>query len=324
MKKERVDVLLVKQGLFSTREQAKRAVMAGEILGENEERLDKPGMKISVDTELHFKGTKMPYVSRGGLKLEKALKVFKVDAKNKTMLDIGSSTGGFTDVALQKGAKLSYALDVGTNQLDWKLRNDPRVKSIENRHINDLTKDEIDGSIIDYIVMDVSFISIKKILPDLLTFFNPETKLMALIKPQFEANKEDIAKGGIVKDEKVHKEIIKDIVEFAKEGEVIKASLRSKSEGNLTQASPLSDMTIDTAQDVTVSIDVKETASGTVEMTGTVTNGSNSQSIGTITCSTELASSKDLVWTIYYGTGTEGDGTATILTMKDLTITPLA
>ena len=113
-------------------------------------------------------------------------------------------------------------------------------------------------------------------------------------------------------------------VEFAKEGEVIKASLRSKSEGNLTQASPLSDMTIDTAQDVTVSIDVKETASGTVEMTGTVTNGSKSQSIGTITCSTELASSKDLVWTIYYGTGMEGNGTATILTMKDLTITPLA
>ena len=132
MKKERIDVLLVKQGLFDSREQAKRAVMAGEILGENEERLDKPGMKIDPETKLHFKGTKMPYVSRGGLKLEKALKVFKLPVRNKIVLDIGSSTGGFTDVALQKGAKQVYALDVGTNQLVWKLRQDPRVVVMEN------------------------------------------------------------------------------------------------------------------------------------------------------------------------------------------------
>ena len=127
MTKERVDVLLVKQGLFATREQAKRAVMAGEILGANEERLDKPGMKIDPETKLHFKGTKMPYVSRGGLKLAKALKVFHLSVRGLTVLDIGSSTGGFTDVMLQKGATLSYALDVGTNQLVWQLRQDPRV-----------------------------------------------------------------------------------------------------------------------------------------------------------------------------------------------------
>src|SRR5699024_1334876 len=129
---ERIDVLLVQQGLFESREQAKRAVMAGEILGENEERLDKPGMKIDPEIHLHFKGTKMPYVSRGGLKLAKALKVFKINLRDRTVLDIGSSTGGFTDVALQNHARLSYALDVGTNQLVWKLRQDERVVVMEN------------------------------------------------------------------------------------------------------------------------------------------------------------------------------------------------
>ena len=132
MEKERVDVLLVQQGLFDTREKAKRAVMAGEILGVNEERLDKPGMKIPVATELHLKGKPMPYVSRGGLKLEKALKSFEIDVTDKTVLDIGSSTGGFTDVVLQNGAKMSYALDVGSNQLVWKLRQDPRVVVMEH------------------------------------------------------------------------------------------------------------------------------------------------------------------------------------------------
>ena len=127
--KERVDVLLVQQGLFNSREQAKRAVMAGQILGENEERLDKAGEKIPVTTALHFKGERLKYVSRGGLKLEKALNDFDITVQDKVVLDIGSSTGGFTDVALQNGAKLVYALDVGTNQLAWKLRSDERVRS---------------------------------------------------------------------------------------------------------------------------------------------------------------------------------------------------
>lgn len=218
MKKERVDVLLVKQGLFSTREQAKRAVMAGEILGENEERLDKPGMKISVDTELHFKGTKMPYVSRGGLKLEKALKVFKVDAKNKTMLDIGSSTGGFTDVALQKGAKLSYALDVGTNQLAWKLRQDDRVIVMENTNFRYSKLEDFTKGQPDLATIDVSFISLQLILPTLHEIIQNNGDVIALIKPQFEAGKEKVGKHGIVRDPKVHLEVLNKIISFAAEG----------------------------------------------------------------------------------------------------------
>ena len=217
MKKERVDVLLVKQGLFSTREQAKRAVMAGEILGENEERLDKPGMKISVDTELHFKGTKMPYVSRGGLKLEKALKVFKVDAKNKTMLDIGSSTGGFTDVALQKGAKLSYALDVGTNQLAWKLRQDDRVVVMENTNFRYSKLEDFTKGQPDLATIDVSFISLQLILPTLHEIIQNNGDVIALIKPQFEAGKEIVGKHGIVRDPKVHLEVLNKIISFAAE-----------------------------------------------------------------------------------------------------------
>ena len=217
MKKERVDVLLVKQGLFSTREQAKRAVMAGEILGENEERLDKPGMKISVDTELHFKGTKMPYVSRGGLKLEKALKVFKVDANNKTMLDIGSSTGGFTDVALQKGAKLSYALDVGTNQLAWKLRQDDRVVVMENTNFRYSKLEDFTKGQPDLATIDVSFISLQLILPTLHEIIQNNGDVIALIKPQFEAGKEKVGKHGIVRDPKVHLEVLNKIISFAAE-----------------------------------------------------------------------------------------------------------
>lgn len=217
MKKERVDVLLVKQGLFSTREQAKRAVMAGEILGENEERLDKPGMKISVDTELHFKGTKIPYVSRGGLKLEKALKVFKVDAKNKTMLDIGSSTGGFTDVALQKGAKLSYALDVGTNQLAWKLRQDDRVVVMENTNFRYSKLEDFTKGQPDLATIDVSFISLQLILPTLHEIIQNNGDVIALIKPQFEAGKEKVGKHGIVRDPKVHLEVLNKIISFAAE-----------------------------------------------------------------------------------------------------------
>ncbi|GAY72914.1 RNA binding methyltransferase FtsJ like [Lentilactobacillus kosonis] len=181
MEKQRVDVLLVEQGLFDTREQAKRAVMAGEVLGKNEERLDKPGVKIPVDTELHIKGTPMPYVSRGGLKLEKALKVFNISVQDKVVLDIGSSTGGFTDVMLQNGAKLSYALDVGSNQLVWKLRQDPRVVVMEHTNfryskVADFTEGQPEFSSID-----VSFISLKLILPTLKDIIVPDGQVVALI-----------------------------------------------------------------------------------------------------------------------------------------------
>lgn len=215
MKKERIDVLLVKQGLFETREQAKRAVMAGEILGENEERLDKPGVKISEETVLHFKGKKLPYVSRGGLKLEKALKVFDATVQDKTVLDIGSSTGGFTDVALQNGAKLSYALDVGTNQLVWKLRQDPRVVVMENTNFRYSKKEDFEFGQPNFATIDVSFISLHLILPALKKIITENGDVVALIKPQFEAGKENVGKHGIVRDEKIHRQVLEDIVQFS-------------------------------------------------------------------------------------------------------------
>ena len=158
VKKERVDVLLVEQGLFESREQAKRSVMAGEVYDQNNQRLDKPGVKIPGDAILHVKGKKMPYVSRGGLKLAKALKVFAIDLTGKTVLDIGASTGGFTDVALQNGAKMSYALDVGYNQLAWKLREDPRVKVMERVNFRYSKPEDFTDGPVEFAMTDVSFI----------------------------------------------------------------------------------------------------------------------------------------------------------------------
>ena len=167
MEKERVDVLAVKQGLFETREQAKRSVMAGLIYNEKNERFDKPGEKIPVSSELRVKGKKLPYVSRGGLKLEKALKAFDLSVEGKTLLDIGASTGGFTDAALQNGAKMSYALDVGYNQLAWKIRQDPRVVVMERVNFRYAKPEDFTLGIPEVAVIDVSFISLKLMLPPL-------------------------------------------------------------------------------------------------------------------------------------------------------------
>lgn len=215
--KERIDVLLVKQGLFDSREQAKRAVMAGEILGKNEQRLDKPGVKIPADTELHLKGKAMPYVSRGGLKLAKALKSFGISVKDKTVLDIGSSTGGFTDVMLQNGAKMSYALDVGTNQLVWKLRNDPRVEVMENTNFRYSKPADFTLGLPEFASIDVSFISLHLILPALKNILKTNGEVVALIKPQFEAGRENVGKHGIVKDRNVHHQVIEKVINFALE-----------------------------------------------------------------------------------------------------------
>lgn len=217
MKKERVDVLLVQQGLFDSREQAKRSVMAGEILGKNNERLDKPGQKIPVTTTLHMKGHKMPYVSRGGLKLAKALKVFNISVKDKTVLDIGSSTGGFTDVMLQNGAKLSYALDVGTNQLVWQLREDPRVVVMEQTNFRYSTLDDFTHGQPEFASIDVSFISLRLILPPLAKILQMGGEVVALIKPQFEAGKEHVGKHGIVRDYAVHRAVLEEVLQFANE-----------------------------------------------------------------------------------------------------------
>ncbi|RBP89453.1 23S rRNA (cytidine1920-2'-O)/16S rRNA (cytidine1409-2'-O)-methyltransferase [Cytobacillus firmus] len=213
-KKERLDVLLVERGLAETREKAKRAVMAGLVFS-NESRLDKPGEKVSADIPLTLKGKVMPYVSRGGLKLEKALKVFDLEVESKILLDIGSSTGGFTDCALQNGAKLSYALDVGYNQLAWKLRQDERVVVMERTNFRYVTPADLSAGMPDFASIDVSFISLKLILPVLKTLLVPGSDTVALVKPQFEAGREQVGKKGIVRDPKVHEAVLDKIIEFA-------------------------------------------------------------------------------------------------------------
>lgn len=215
MEKQRVDVLLVTQGLFDTREKAKRAVMAGEVLGDNEERLDKPGVKIPVTTDLHIKGKPLPYVSRGGLKLAKALKVFDIDVTDRVVLDIGSSTGGFTDVMLQNGAQRSYALDVGSNQLVWQLRQDDRVVVMEHTNFRYSQPEDFMQGQPTFSSIDVSFISLSLILPPLKKILAPAGEVVALIKPQFEAGRENVGKHGIVKDAKVHEAVIQKVLQLA-------------------------------------------------------------------------------------------------------------
>lgn len=213
-KKERLDVLLVERGLAETREKAKRAVMAGLVFS-NESRLDKPGEKVSADIPLTIKGKVMPYVSRGGLKLEKALKVFDLEIEDKILLDIGSSTGGFTDCALQNGAKMSYALDVGYNQLAWKLRQDERVVVMERTNFRYVTPADLSAGMPDFASIDVSFISLKLILPVLKTLLVPGSDTVALVKPQFEAGREQVGKKGIVRDPKIHEAVLDKIIQFA-------------------------------------------------------------------------------------------------------------
>lgn len=213
-KKERLDVLLVEKGLVETREKAKRAIMAGLVFS-NEIRFDKPGEKVSVDIPLMVKGNALRYVSRGGLKLEKALNTFDVDMKDKVLLDIGSSTGGFTDCALQNGAKMSYALDVGYNQLAWKLRQDERVIVMERTNFRYVTPADLAGDMPNFASIDVSFISLRLILPVLKTLLVPESDVVALVKPQFEAGKDQVGKKGIVRDPKIHESVVTTIIDFS-------------------------------------------------------------------------------------------------------------
>ena len=213
--KMKLDEYLVENEYFENLEIAKRQIMVGNVIV-NEQKIDKPGEIISLNKikSIRIKERDIPYVSRGGLKLEKAIKVFDLDFKNKIVLDIGASTGGFTDCSLQNGAKFVYAVDVGTNQLDWKLRNDSRVKSIENKHINDLEKSYLKDEI-DIIVMDISFISIKKVLYKIKELLKENGFAIFLIKPQFEAERNEVEKG-IVDNLNIHKRVIKEIIEEAK------------------------------------------------------------------------------------------------------------
>lgn len=212
--KERIDVLLVEQGFFESREKAKAAIMAGLVLS-GSERIEKPGMKVPRDVPITVKGAVHPYVSRGGLKLEKALKQFDIDLKGRVVLDIGASTGGFTDCALQHGASYVYAIDVGYNQLDWSLRNDPRVNVKERINFRYMTTAELDGPAPDFASIDVSFISLKMILPPLLELLQRPADIAALIKPQFEAGREKVGKSGVVRDPKVHQEVLETVLNEA-------------------------------------------------------------------------------------------------------------
>lgn len=215
MEKERADLLVVQQGLCESREKAKRLIMAGQIYDHNNERIDKVGEKLPMTTQLHIKGETLKYVSRGGLKLEKALAFFELDIANRRVLDIGASTGGFTDVALQNGAQLSYALDVGYNQLDWKLRQDDRVVVMERMNFRYAQLEDFKMGQPNFATIDVSFISLRLILPNLATILAKGSPVVALIKPQFEAGREKVGKKGIVKDPNVHEEVIEEVLNFA-------------------------------------------------------------------------------------------------------------
>lgn len=212
--KERIDVLLVEQGYFDSREKAKAAIMAGLVFS-GEERLEKPGTKISRVSALTVKGAPHPYVSRGGQKLEKAIKAFSLDLTGKRMLDIGASTGGFTDCALQHGAEKVCAIDVGYNQLDWSLRSNPRVQVMERTNFRYVEPADLNGFEPDFATIDVSFISLHLILPPLQKLLPQGGGIMALIKPQFEAGREQVGKSGVVRDPAVHKSVILSVLDFA-------------------------------------------------------------------------------------------------------------
>lgn len=212
MKKERIDKLLVDKGLVESREKAQALIMSGVVFVDGN-RIDKPGTKVETGANITIK-EKLPFVSRGGLKLKKALEVFKINPEGKVCLDIGASTGGFTDCLLQAGAEKVYAVDVGKNQLHEKLKNDPRVISIEGFNARYLTSKEIPEPL-DLVVSDVSFISITKILPNICDLLKDGAEGVVLIKPQFELSKKDV-RDGIVRDENLHIKAVESVLETLK------------------------------------------------------------------------------------------------------------
>lgn len=215
MAKIRLDVAVHQQGLAPSRERAKAMIMAGEIYVNNVKAL-KSGESVSEDDLIEFRGKAMPYVSRGGYKLEKAMSVFPIDLNEMTCMDIGASTGGFTDCMLQNGAKKVYSIDVGYGQLAWKLRTDSRVVNLERTNFRYL-KNEVVSEEIDFASIDVSFISLTKILPVLYNFLGEQKCCVALIKPQFEAGREKVGKKGVVREKSTHIEVIEKILNFSLE-----------------------------------------------------------------------------------------------------------
>ena len=213
MKKVRLDQLVFDLGLTESRERAKTTIMSG-LVFVNGQRADKPGMPVAPDADVEVRGEAIPFVSRGGFKLDKALKVFPIDPAGRICIDCGASTGGFTDVLLQHGAAKVYSVDVGYGQLAWKLRIDPRVVNLERTNLRYVTEKEIPEAP-SLAVMDVSFISIKLVLPAVAALIEDCSDIMCLIKPQFEAGREEVGKKGVVRDSAVHLEVIRSILDFA-------------------------------------------------------------------------------------------------------------
>jgi 23S rRNA (cytidine1920-2'-O)/16S rRNA (cytidine1409-2'-O)-methyltransferase len=203
--KSRLDQLMVERGLAGSRAKAQALVLAGQVFS-GERRLDKPGHAVAADTPLEVRGAAIPYVSRGGTKLAHALDHFGIDPAGLVALDVGASTGGFTDVLLQRGARKVYAVDVGHGQLDWRLRHDPRVVVLEKRNVRHLSRDHVLDPV-DLVVCDVSFISLELALPPALALAAPTALLIALIKPQFEVGKGQVGKGGVVRDPALHEAV---------------------------------------------------------------------------------------------------------------------
>ena len=210
--KERLDVLLVKRNLADSREKAKAIIMSGNVFVEGQ-REDKAGTTFPEEVNIEVRGHVLPYVSRGGLKLEKAMKEFYVTVDGKVCTDVGSSTGGFTDCMLQNGAKKVFAIDVGRGQLDWKLRQDPRVVCMEKTNIRYVTPEDL-GEPVDFSSIDVSFISLTKVLGAIRAYLTDDGEIVALIKPQFEAGREKVGKKGVVREKSTHHEVIEKVTEL--------------------------------------------------------------------------------------------------------------
>jgi len=211
--KERLDVLLVKRNLAESREKAKAYIMAGNVFVDGV-REDKAGSSFEETVQIEVRGLAMKYVSRGGFKLEKAVKEFGVELAGKTCMDVGSSTGGFTDCMLQNGAVKVFAIDVGTNQLAWKLRTDERVVSMEKTNIRYVTPEDI-GQLVEFVSIDVAFISLTKVLGPVYELMADGAEIVCLIKPQFEAGREKVGKKGVVRERSVHEEVIVEVTTFA-------------------------------------------------------------------------------------------------------------
>ncbi|MEE0786938.1 MAG: TlyA family RNA methyltransferase [Oscillospiraceae bacterium] len=213
--KKRIDVLLFERGLAPSREKARTLIMAGSVYVNNQ-KFDKPGDTVSDDAEIEVRGSTLKYVSRGGLKLEKAMQLFPIDLNGKICMDIGASTGGFTDCMLQNGAQRVYSVDVGYGQLAWQLRQDPRVVNLERTNARYLTREQVPEEI-DFFSVDVSFISLRIILPAVRPLLRDGGLAVCLIKPQFEAGREKVGKKGVVRDRAVHEEVVETICRFAVE-----------------------------------------------------------------------------------------------------------